>query len=167
MKFMICRGGTHQDRSRCRDMSTDIQQTLHKAGSDGGPSENVTVQSTSDLSPQLPPTFWTGDVLWGSVGWSSWGSSVAEIFESVPSCFLQSDKCRRTLVREGCSAWDQARAHQKEAPREMLLVSFSHRIEIRVVHFNHFSAREKCIFHQLPSKNGGAQNSANMLQFEL
>lgn len=46
----------------------------------------VRVQATHP--PRPPPTFWTGDVLWGSVGCSSCGSSVAEIFESVPSCFL-------------------------------------------------------------------------------
>lgn len=85
-------------------MSTDVQQLSHKGGSDAGPMETVKGQSTI---PRLPPTFWTGDVLGGSVGWSSWGSSVAEILESVPSCFLQSDKRRRRLVSDGCSAWDQ------------------------------------------------------------
>lgn len=49
----------------------------------------------------------------------------------------------------------------------MLLVSFSYRIVIRVVHFNHFSAREKRIFYQLPAQNGGTENSANVLKFKL
>lgn len=33
-------------------------------------------------------TLWNGAVLHGSVDWNSWGSSVAEILESLPSCFL-------------------------------------------------------------------------------
>lgn len=38
--------------------------------------------------PVSQHTLWNGAVLYGSVDWNSWGSSVAEILESLPSCFL-------------------------------------------------------------------------------
>lgn len=65
------------------------------------------------------------------------------------------------------AAQPEIKAHQSQAPREMLPLSLSRRTDIPVEHFDHFSAGEKDSLHQRRSKNGGSKNSANMLKFQL